>query len=354
MKKMKWVNGYVKMSKSYNFDVVVVGSGPSGAAAAISCASRGLRVVIIEGESFPRYRPGETLHPGIEPLLKELGVAEKVQKAGFLRHKGNWVKWEGAKHFVPFGSDETGSWYGFQAWRADFDMILLERAISLGVEVRQPCHALQPIVHNNRITGVLTSIGEIYSPFLIDATGRRQWLAQKLKLKVDKFSPQLIARFGYVQGKCSLHDNAPAIVTDDTGWTWTAKIRSDVYQWTRLSFRKETLDKGWLPEEFRGLNPMGKVNGADVTWRAIRQPGGPGYFLIGDAAAILDPASSHGVLKAIMSGMMAGHLISQMINKGYREEYVIQEYCQWIKSWFNHDVGKLKELYALLPYIKIQ
>ncbi|PIE92150.1 FAD-dependent oxidoreductase [Bacillus fungorum] len=337
------------MSKSYNFDVVVVGSGPSGTAAAISCASRGLRVVIIDGESFPRYRPGETLHPGIEPLLKELGVADKVQKAGFLRHKGNWVKWDGERHFVPFGSDENGSWYGFQAWRADFDMILLERAISLGVEVRQPCHALQPIVHKNQIIGVLTSMGEIYSPFLIDATGRRQWLARKLKLKVDKYSPQLIARFGYVQGKCPLHDDAPAIVADDMGWTWTAKIRSDVYQWTQLSFDNVVLKSDWIPEEFQGLKPMGKPNGADVTWRIITQPGGPGYFLVGDAAAVLDPASAHGVLKAIMSGMMAAHSIEKIVKTGQKEDNIILGYCKWIRNWFEHDVEKLKKLYALIP-----
>ncbi|MBA4535538.1 hypothetical protein H1196_23700 [Brevibacillus halotolerans] len=53
--------------------------------------------------------------------------------------------------------------------------------------------------------------------------------------------------------------------------------------------------------------------GADMTWRVITQLGGPGgYFLIGDAATVLDPASSHGVLKAVMSGMMAGNLIAQM------------------------------------------
>jgi flavin-dependent dehydrogenase len=49
--------------------------------------------------------------------------------------------------------------------------------------------------------------------------------------------------------------------------------------------------------------------GADVTWRIISPAAGPGFFLVGDAVAVLDPASSHGVLKALMTGMMAAHLI---------------------------------------------
>lgn len=86
------------MSKSYDAHVIVVGSGPSGVATAISCALKGLKVVIIESESFPSYRPGETLHPGIDTLLKELGVIKQVQLAGFIRHRGHWIKWDGEQH----------------------------------------------------------------------------------------------------------------------------------------------------------------------------------------------------------------------------------------------------------------
>jgi len=336
------------MPKSSNPDVIIVGSGPAGAASAISCAQRGLNVVIIEEEQFPRYRPGETLHPGMEPLLKELGVAEQIQKAGFLRHKGNWVQWELEKRFVPFGSDEAGPWLGYQAWREDFDAILLERAISLGVEVCQPCRALRPIINHNRVAGVVTSDAEVCSSFVIDATGRRQWLAQKLKLRINKYSPRLIARFGYVEGECPVRDDAPSIVVDNKGWTWTARVRPHVYQWTRLSFVNEVLEKGWLPEEFQGLKPLGKTSGANMTWRMAIQPGGPGYFLVGDAAAVLDPASSHGVLKAIMSGMMAGHLIAQIVKEGHREYNAIRVYCKWICDWFEHDVEELRKLYAPL------
>lgn len=333
----------------YETDVVIIGSGPAGTSAAITSVQRGLRVILIESEEFPRHRSGETLHPGIEPLLIKLGILEEVRGAQFLRHKGNWVKWGKDLRFIPFGSDENGPWFGFQAWRADFDNILLKRAISLGVRVYQPCRALKPIIQHNRVKGVVTSQGDIYSSFLIDATGRRQWLAQKLRMQLDKYSSPLIARFGYVQGECSVRDEAPSIIADTTGWTWTAKVRPYIYQWTRLSFIEESLEKDWIPKEFHGLERLGPTSGADMTWRMVKHPGGWGYFLTGDAAAVLDPASSHGVLKAIMSGMMAGNLIFQIIKEHCTEKHAIQGYCKWVTDWFKHDVEKLKELYAILP-----
>ena len=89
-------------------DVVIVGAGPGGIATAICCARAGLEVVVLDRERSRRERPGETLHPGIEALLGELGVLERVLKAGFLRHDGIWVHWHGPWRFVPYGADAAG------------------------------------------------------------------------------------------------------------------------------------------------------------------------------------------------------------------------------------------------------
>lgn len=159
--------------ESPNYDVVVIGGGPAGSAASIQCARAGLNVALIERLLFPRNHPGETLHPGIEPLLRQLDVWEEVLAADFPRHVGQWIQWAGQPRFEPFGVDENGLWLGFQAWRADFDAILLERARQVGVQVLQPCRALQAIVNNGRVRGVLTSQGAVRAHFVVDASGDR-------------------------------------------------------------------------------------------------------------------------------------------------------------------------------------
>jgi flavin-dependent dehydrogenase len=332
-----------------NPDVLVVGGGPAGCAIAIGCAQLGLKVVLIESKPFPRTHPGETLHPGVEPLLKQLGVLEPVLAAGFLRHKGNWVQWEAESEFVPFGEDDSGAWLGFQAWRADFDAILLNRARGLGVEIIQPCHASSLVMDGCRVIGVETSQGTFRAAKIIDAAGDHHWLAQQLGLQIQYHSPRLIAYYGYVTGECPARDHAPAIAADFCGWTWTAKVRLQLYQWTRLLFVDEKIPKDWLPDEFQGLKIYQPMRAANVTWRIVSQPAGCGYFLIGDAAMVLDPTSSHGVLKAIMSGIWVSHAIASELLGNLTEQQAIDQYCLWIHNWFRHDVKNLSSLIAKLP-----
>jgi flavin-dependent dehydrogenase len=330
-------------------NIIIIGSGPAGAATAITCALQNLDVTLIEAKPFPRVHPGETLHPGTEPLLQQLGVQEDILKANFIRHQGNWVKWEGENKFIPFGSDNKETWQGFQAVRADFDNILLKRAQALGVKVLQPCHAKRIITQKGKIIGVETSQGFLQATKVIDASGSNHWLAKELDIAINYHSPRLIAYYGYVQGECPERDEAPAIVADASGWTWTAKVKPQVYQWSRLTLNDEKLDPCWRPLEFENLQVYQKTRAADVTWRIVSQPAGYGYFMVGDAAMVLDPASSHGVLKALMSGIMAGHLIISEATGKITQQLAIQHYNQWINNWFNNDVEELTKLYRMLP-----
>ena len=347
----KWMS---KLGENASFcDVVVVGAGPAGSASAISCAQAGFDVVLMERDSFPRDHPGETVHPGIEPLLKQLGILDEVLSAGFFRHTGNWIAWDKPLQFVPFGSDENGDdWRGFQLWRAVFDTLMLNHARKLGVRIVQPCQVLEPLVTGNKekVIGVTTSQGSFKSSFVVDAAGGQHWLARRSKIDVRNHSPRLLAHFGYVR----TDDNSsmtPSIVADEQGWTWTAQVRRDLYQWTSLAFDAGAKKKKEaVPDKLRHLNQVGEVRGKDVTWRIASKPAGEGYFMVGDAAAVVDPASSHGILWALMSGMLAGHLI-KVLQRGKRSETdVISAYNNWMYSWFEEDTKNLRELYAKHPY----
>lgn len=328
-------------------DVVVVGGGPAGGAAAITCASRGLHVVLLERGAFALERPGETLHPGAEPLLAQLGVAESLPQVTGARHAGIWIEWGAPRRFEPYGADGRGPWSGLQVLRSGFDALLVTRARALGAEVRQHSAVIAPLVTEAKVHGVMTSEGPVVARMVVDASGRSRWLARALGVESPARSPRLMVRYGHVEGACPTRDAAPALAGDAEGWTWTARVDQRKYQWTRLNFGRLP-DADWLPDEFRSLAPLARSRGADVTWRMANQVARPGWFMVGDAAASLDPTSSRGVLKALMTGMMAGHLIASVLQGKAPADEAARAYHAWIADWFAADIKALSAFYRML------
>jgi flavin-dependent dehydrogenase len=334
-------------------DVVVIGGGPAGSAAATACATRGLGVVLCEREPPGGDRPGETLHPGIEPLLGQLGIADRLASVVGARHTGIWIEWGGSRRFQAFGGDAGGPWRGFQVWRADFDRLLLLRARETGAAVRQPCAVTGVQMRDGEPHIVTTEGGPIATRMVIDATGMTRFLARALGLVSSARSPRLIARYGYARGECRLRDEAPALVGDASGWTWTAMVRPRTYQWTRVSFAAR-IASDWVPEELRGLPHLTRARGADVTWRLATQVAGAGWFSVGDAAATLDPTSSRGVLKAIMSGMMAAHLVAAVLTDKAPADEAASAYHDWLTGWFSTDAAHMVRFYRDLGVVAFE
>ena len=96
--------------------------------------------------------------------------------------------------------------------------------------------------------------------------------------------------------------------------------------------------------------PVARTRGANVTWRIVSRPAGPGYICVGDAAAVLDPASSHGVLKGLMSGMMAVHVIARAESGTASNAAATEAYSAWLREWFQADASELRRMYGELPH----
>ena len=75
---------------------------------------------------------------------------------------------------------------------------------------------------------------------------------------------------------------------------------------------------------------------------------GSGWLMVGDAAATLDPTSSHGVLKAVVSGMMAAHLIAGILKQNAPVAEAAEAYQDWLAGWFRHDAAELSAFYRAL------
>ncbi|MFE4671439.1 NAD(P)/FAD-dependent oxidoreductase [Streptomyces sp. NPDC056723] len=330
-------------------DVLIAGAGPAGCAAAIVCAAAGLRTVLAERAPGPLARPGEALHPGAETLLARL-LPDGFEDAVGARHEGITVGWGAAPRFEPFGQDGNGSWRGFQVNRQRLDALLLDRARKAGADVRLGCRALEPVVEGGAVTGVRFNgaAAPLRTTTVIDATGRARWLSRALGLTGPPRSPRLLIRYGYAAGSCPERDAAPAIVADRAGWTWTARVAPERYQWMRLDFVPVQSQRSGLPEEFAGLVPEGPARAADVSWRLCPAAAGPGWFLAGDAGVLLDPASSHGVLRALLSGWTAGSLTAAVANRAQEAERAAGAYQQWLHEGAERDMAHLSARYAQL------
>ena len=291
--------------------------------------------------------PGETCIRASSRCSQQLGIADRLAGAIGARHPGIWIEWGGPRRFEAFGGDASGPWSGFQFWRADFDALLLARARELGVEVRQPCAVTGTLMRDGMLEGLETAAGPIMARMVVDATGATRWLGRALGVASPARSPRLIARYGYMEGSCPAYDDAPSLVGDKSGWTWTALVRPKLYQWTRVSFDGPP-GSDWTPPHLLALTPRARSRGADVTWRMASKAAGPGWFMVGDAAATLDPTSSHGVLKAIVSGMTAGHLIAAVLGGRAPAEAAAAAYHEWLAGWFSADAANLAKFYCKL------
>ena len=326
------------------FDVSIVGAGPAGLATAICCAEAGLKVCVLERSNFPRLCVGESVHPGAEALFQRLGIAEDVACAGFLRYSGIWVSRDGKKDFHAFGGSAQEPWEGFHLWRPDFDQMLLNRARAAGAVCIEECNPFEAEVINQKVE-IRSKVGPIESSVVVDGTGRSRWLARQWRLKLETYSRMLIARYGYQQGSCLAYSDGPLFVLRQDGWDWTARVRADLYQWISLRFGGHKTVSKWPPREFRQLRETGPHRGADVTWRLVAEPAGRHHFLVGDACAVLDPSSSHGIIRALSSGILAATCIREVLRQGFKNYgEVVQGYCAWQRKWFQEDASILRNL----------
>lgn len=317
--------------------VAIVGAGPTGLAAAISLARKGIPTTLIERRQGPSRRPGETLHPGIEPIFDQLGVGEAVRTAGFHRHKGSWITRVGDRRYEPFGGPPEAPWLGFQAPAVELDRILLEAAQCAGAKMVE-VSAKAPLVDRGRIVGVQTRKDELPASWVIDASGGGHWLARCLKLQIRMLSPQLRATYGYSGVKADRVDPEPELICEERGWRWQAPLGGGRKAWVRL-----LLDGG-------GDSAAEGGKRANVTWRRCGTLAGPGYLIAGDAAGVLDPASSHGVLRALMSGMMAAQTVLCLMTRPIDEAALCVNYTDWLGGWLDHDADELARFYAQAPF----
>ena len=123
-----------------NYDVIVVGGGPAGAAVARRLAALGHAVALAEGARYPRPHVGVSLSPAVLPLLDAMGARPAIEAAYFKPSNRTMIWWSESVPMIREATSEAG----LHVDRGRFDMLLLGHAAAAGVTVFQPAHAGRP------------------------------------------------------------------------------------------------------------------------------------------------------------------------------------------------------------------
>jgi menaquinone-9 beta-reductase len=229
--------------------------------------------------------------------------------------------------------------------RARFDTGLREATVRAGVYYRRmPAAMLRPRVDGHRMVGVegLPDSGmDADALAVIDATGVNGWLRRSVGLAevVDSRPWWLQRGAGVLDGGRAKHPATHFAIGPD-GWLWRHAIPHGCI-WTALRSNRDTT-LAW-PDD---MQPVGRIWRECRRWRHLRQPAGAGFFVCGDAAGYLDPASGDGLRFALESGARAGTLAAGVVRWPQRGSLAAALYADWVLQTYQAGRTALAGVYA--------
>ncbi len=336
---------------TFTTEVLVVGGGPSGAAAAYWLSQLGHDVVIVEKRTFPREKTcGDGLTPRAVKQLHDMGLEQELQR--FHRYNGLRATAHGRSLELHWPAHPTFPQYGYVARRRELDAMVATNAEVSGATLLQGYEALTPIIERGFVRGAIVQ-GEnseapiaIRASYVIVADGANSRFGRSLGTFRNKTWPYGTATRSYWESP--LHSDTwieSALDVKDRngnslpGYGWVFPVgdgtvnigvgllstfrdfKSVNTTYLLDAFAHQVADKWHITPEtptqraVRGRIPMGG---------SIGPKAGPTYLVVGDAAGSVNPFNGDGIDYAYETARLAAHVMHEALVTG--DAAVLQQY----------------------------
>jgi menaquinone-9 beta-reductase len=326
-----------------DFDVVVVGGGPAGAAAGYWLARHGHHVAVLERKTFPREKPcGDALTPRAVAQLAEMGLAPAI--AQYHRVDGLRATANGRALELPWPEHPVYPAHGFVVRRRELDTLVAKNAEAAGAVLLEGTDALGPVVERGFVRGAVVqrkdsaAPSEVRGRYVVVADGANSrfgrslgtfrtrewpygtairtywesprhaepWIESALDVKDRNGNP--LPGYGWVfpvgDGTVNIGVGLLSTFRDFKSVNTTHLLDAYAHQ---VAERWEIDAAAPTQKPISGRIPMGGSVGPKA---------GPTYLVVGDAAGSVNPFNGEGIDYAYETARMAADAIHDALATG--------------------------------------
>lgn len=308
-------------------DVLIVGAGPAGAAAAITLTRSGRRVLVVDKAKFPRDKIcGDGLTTGALRHLEELGLQP--------HDVPSWQPVHDVVVSAPYGVQRRFSLprgdglYAAVATRRDLDAALVERARKEGAEIVEGASITAIANTPEGVVAEIDHVGEVRARFAVAADGMWSPTRKLLSVGVDGYRGDWHAFRQYVGGVTGRAATDLVVMFEPDflpGYFWSFPLpggRANIGFGIQRGGDHSIQDMKALWADLLQRPHVRDLLGPDVeplephrAWPIPCRPGelpmsSGAVLFVGDAVAACDVMTGEGIGQALQTGIMAARHIN--------------------------------------------